>query len=87
MNDIILLGLSHKWIINEKSLVICKKDNNLNISSIIEKENDIEEEYTSINEITRIKKTKNKQLLLIKKLMWKRLIILTTKNRYRKKIM
>ncbi len=87
MNDIILLGLSHKWIINEKSLVICKKDNNLNMSSIIEKENDIEEEYTSINEITRIKKTKNKQLLLIKKLMWKRLIILTTKNRYRKKIM
>ncbi len=57
------------------------------MSSIIEKENDIEEEYTSINEITRIKKTKNKQLLLIKKLMWKRLIILTTKNRYRKKIM
>jgi hypothetical protein len=87
LNDIILLGLSHKWIINEKSLVICKKDNNLNMSSIIEKENDIEEEYTSINEITRIKKTKNKQLLLIKKLMWKRLIILTTKNRYRKKIM
>lgn len=67
--------------------MICKKDNNLNKSTIIEKEDDIEEEYTSINEITSIKKTKNKQLLLIKKLMWKRLVILTTKNRYRKKIM